>query len=496
MPQLRLVPYGPAATAALRDAIAAAKGADPLAPVTVAVPSNYAGLSLRRALGRDGLVNARFLVLPRVAELLGAPALAAQGRRPLTGPVRAESIRAALAEGAEVFRDVAAHAATERALEQTFRELRQSSPDALDAVATRSPRASEVVRQYRDARRRTEAYYAVEDLAEAAAAAVRASAPALRDVGHVVLHLPRRLSPAQRGLVEALAAAGRCTAVLGLTGDAQGDAPARSLAATLERALGPAEEQPPGEPPAATQIVAVTDAEEEVRTALRSISERLRAGTPLHRMAVLYPAAQPYALLADEQFRAAGVPHNGPAVRTLAQTLAGRTLLGLLRLHEADFRREAVLDWLSAAPVLERDGGHVAPAHRWDVLSRGAGVVRGAAQWRDRLGRHARLLGERLAALARKDERPAWESARLEADLRHTERLAAFTDELAQRAAPGGLASWAEFAAWARELLERYLGGEGRQAAWPPEETEAYRSVDGALEALANLDDVRPRTDE
>ena len=39
--ELVTVAYGPDATAALRDAVAAAKAGDPLAPVTVVVPSSH-----------------------------------------------------------------------------------------------------------------------------------------------------------------------------------------------------------------------------------------------------------------------------------------------------------------------------------------------------------------------------------------------------------------------------------------------------------------------
>jgi ATP-dependent helicase/nuclease subunit B len=503
MRSLRLVSYGPEAAAALRDTVATAKAGDPLAPVTVAVPSNYAGLSLRRRLGagalvlngRAGLVNVRFYVLARVAELLGAPTLAAQRRRPLTSAVRAEAVRAALEGGAGVFADVAEHPATERSLDSTFRDLRRGSDASLNAVAARSRRAADVVRLYRRFRELTAPYYDEEDLALAAAGAARSGAAALRDVGHVVLYLPRRLTPAEQTLIEALGEAGALSAIVGLTGDGEADALARRLASQLERVLGPVMEQQADEPPVGTHVVAVTDAEEEVREVLRIAMERLEQGTPLHRMAVLYPLVQPYALLAHEQFHAAGVPHNGPSVRTLAQTLAGRALLGLLRLRDDDFRRDEVMDWLSAAPVLGEDKRQV-PSHRWDLISRSAGVVKGADQWRHRLGRHLRSLEQQRRALEQMDEEDESKLRRFDNDIGHVEHLARFIEELVQRARPRSHTSWEEFAAWGRGLLDRYLGGEAHGASWPEEEIDARRAVDQALDALSTLGEVRQRIDE
>ena len=84
------VPAGREAALALRDVIAERKADDPLAPVTVVVPSTLAGLSLRRLLASGGLdepgapvtgiANVGFTVVGRLLELLGVPTLAAAGR--------------------------------------------------------------------------------------------------------------------------------------------------------------------------------------------------------------------------------------------------------------------------------------------------------------------------------------------------------------------------------------------------------------------------------
>jgi ATP-dependent helicase/nuclease subunit B len=93
MPQLRLsvTAHGRPAAEALRDRVAAAKADDPLAPVTVLVPTNYVGVSIRRLLATGalgpvttrgvGIAGLSLLTVYRLAELLGAPDLDAPGRR-------------------------------------------------------------------------------------------------------------------------------------------------------------------------------------------------------------------------------------------------------------------------------------------------------------------------------------------------------------------------------------------------------------------------------
>src|SRR5947199_8194887 len=135
------VAYGPGAYEALLAAVAAGKAGDPLAPVTVVVPSNHVGVAARRLLASGtlgpvcergrGLAATTFVTPFRLAELLGAPALAAAGRRPVSTPVIAAALRAALADQPGLFAPVAGPAATESPLAASYRDLPELSAGAV-----------------------------------------------------------------------------------------------------------------------------------------------------------------------------------------------------------------------------------------------------------------------------------------------------------------------------------------------------------------------------
>ncbi len=470
VPTVAAVPGRPARDA-LFALIADAQATDPLAPVTVAVPTPYAGLSLRRELGRArGLVNVRFLALARVAELLGAPGLADAGRVPLTAAHRVEAVHAALVAEPGPFASVASHRGTDERLAATFAELRRVPPEALDALAARNARAGAVVRIYRRFLQLTQGSYDEQDLALAAAAVADADADAavLGELGIVIVHLPRRLWFADAALVDALARRGR----------------ARAVVAPVDE-----EDDPRGAVvPGADLLVQAPDPEDEVRAALRRLLAAAEAGVPLHRMALLYPVAEPYARVAPEILSGADVPWNGPAPDRLADSMAGQVLGGLVELVDDDFARDSVAAWLVAGPILDGDG-HRVPGAYWDLVSRAAGIVGGAQQWGERLAHRHRELETEIAA-ERRDDEPAWRRSALERAVDETVNLETFIVELLDRAQPPSPATWTGLSAWGRQLLVRYLGGEGRRADWPERELDAARRVDGALGELASLDSL------
>jgi RecB family exonuclease len=491
------VPYGRAAAQALHARIAGAKADDPLRPVTVVVPTNTVGVSVRRLLASGdlgqvtsrgaGLAGVGFLTIYRLAELLGASRLAAQGRRPVSMPVLSAVVRRVLRQQPGLLGPVADHPATEAALVRAHRELSEVTPDALDALAAASPRAADVVRLHRAVRAiLADRWYAEADLMAAATEAADAVSPVLADVGHIVVHLPQRLGPGPCALLARLAGRAPVTVLAGCTGDADADAEV----AGLLRDLGALLPAPDVAEPTATEVVSVSDAEEEARHAVRRVLVAARAGVPLERIGICYPSADPYACLVHEQLAAAGVPSHGLSVRPLSDRLLGRWLLDLLEMPTGGHRRQDVLHLLATAPVSDRHGQRV-PVGRWERVSRAAGIVRGRRDWDGRLAAHAARLRLQAAAAEGDPEAPGWLAGRLRGEAGDAESLRGFA--LGVFAALDRLAradSWAGLVTGVQDLVRRYLGAADRRTLWPGIERAAADRVDAALERIAVLDTV------
>ncbi|MFI5053419.1 MAG: PD-(D/E)XK nuclease family protein, partial [Acidimicrobiia bacterium] len=488
--------YGRASAQALRDAVATGKGGDPLAPVTVVVPTNYVGVAARRLvaggeLGRvteagDGVAGVTFLTVYRLAELLGAPRLAGAGRRPVSSSVLAAAIRRVLVRTPGIFAAVAAHPATEEALVDAYRELSACGAATLDRLADAGRRAADIVRICRTARSiLAPSWYDEADLMDAAIAAIGDGSPVMSDVGAVILYLPQDLSSTGAAMLRTLAARAPVTVIAGMGGVARADA---AIERTLARLGTGAPRSPePVQAPHGTRVVSASDPDDEVRASVRLVAAALRDGVPLERMAILYGGAEPYARLVHEQLTAAGIPHNGAAVRTLADSVLGRGLLGLLALPDRDFHRHHVMRLLATAPVYHR--GHMAPAALWERISRTAGVVRGPAQWHERLERHAQILERSIAeerAVPDREPNPG----HYERELAATRELQLFLGDVVSALTVEPRSSWSDLARWADHLVRDHLAPVPHRVAWPEQEQQAADKVEAALERLAGLDAV------
>jgi ATP-dependent helicase/nuclease subunit B len=502
--RVKWVEYGRPAAAALLELLRSAKQRDPLAPVTVVVPSNHVGVAARRLLasgelgavaGRGtGVAGVYFLTVYRLAELMGSATLAGHGRRPVSTPVIAAALRNAVRSDPGVFSPVAENAATEVALVGAYRELRDLSEAALERLASQSRRASDVVRLCRGARSLlAPRWYDEEDLMAAASNEVRREgAPQL---GPVVVYLPQSLSRHAASLLISVAGRVEVTVLAGATGDGRADDEVVKTVSRLSGAREVAQPSPRIDPMREvraedTLIVTASDADEEVRSAVRCVLDAVRDGTNLDRIAVLLGSPRPYARLVHEQLESAGIAHNGTSVALVAARVAGRTMLGLLALRQRQYRREEVFAWLSGALI--RHGSKRAPVAAWERLSREAGVVKGRVDWDRRLLEHASFCEERAEKADEDPDSPGWRPDHLRDEARRTRELREFV--LGIIGDLEGIAAqprrWSELAAWAGRRLVELLGDEGSRGDWPRAETEAARRVQRSIERLATLDEI------
>ncbi len=490
---VRGVQYGRPATDALATAIAAAQDGDPLAPVTVIVPSNGAGLAARRVLSTTrGLANVGFLTAYALAEKLGGPRAAAAGRGRLTQPMLVAAIRQELRSDAGPFASVATHVGTERAIARRYGELSRARPETLARLRRAgSPRARALVELVDRVRVRLEPFSDEGALAVEAVAAVEAGDAPIAALGTVIVHLVQPLAPALRDLIAAVAQARPTVVLVGLTGDDDADADVRGECGRLNIDLAQLSDHRADldrTPPTGTEIITASDVDEEVRAVIRRVLQIGESGVRFDRMAILAPAVEPYGRIVDAQLSAAGVAHNGPAVRLLADTMAGRMLDRVLRLVGADFARHEVVALFASTPIRTPDGAPI-PIDRWDQISRRAGVVDGDG-WAERLEIYASDL------MVRADDRAEagiGGDEQLRNNARAARSLAAFVADLRTRLARlEHSTGWSGHAIEARSVIAELLDVSTGSERWPETERDALDAVDGLLEQCARLDAVEP----
>ena len=493
--RLFLQHQNPDLSRSLGDFISSLQRDDPLAPVTVVGPSTYANLTLRHERARQGFANVQFLTLPRLSELLGAPSLSAQGRRPLTSALESAVIRNVAAGSSGMLGSVGSHPSTHQSLRNTFRQLRDASDDTLHRLARRGTLQREVVALHRQFRRDTSVYYTREDLAQAAACAVsdavRKGEEFGEDIGFVVFYLPREVTPAEQNLMQALAEANRCAVFLGLTGDDASDANTLSLADRLAPCHGqPVSEPDPGSTEE-THLLIAPDTHQEIRWVIRSLMSRAESGVPFRRIGVLYRQSAPYGSLVREEMELAGIPTSGPSGARLADSGAGRLLTGIMELAEGEFTRSAVMSWLTGCPV--RPVG-VSPCwfnpSRWDTVSKDAGVVSGRDQWLERLRAHAERLERDAGDGEARGDLSESRARAMRREGRTTRALLAFIQRLIDDISPpAGGSSWTEYSRWASGLLDRYMA---RASELLNSEDEALDKIRTSLASLEAVDSVSP----
>ena len=488
--------FSPAMTEALWQLVKDAKQTDILAPVTVIGPTQYANLTLRHELGRNGFVNVRFIVMGHLSELLGAAELAREGRSPLTRVIETMSIRQVLDQHSKLLAPVQGHVATQARVRSCFKDLRRTGQDVLTALEAQGGVRGEVVRLYRAFRQETcTKWYDSEDLAEAAANAVRSDqSSGLADLGLIIFYLPRNPSPAELKLIEALASQMRCAVLLGSTGNPVANEQTATLAEALTPLLGPSlPEQHAKLPflPGEAHIHVAPTAREELRQVVRGIMEEVaKKQTPFHHMAVLYRIRDPYAALIHHELQEAGIPVAGPGTGLLRNTASGRTLMGLLDLADGEFPRSRVMAWLTGCPVHPKGAPEAFNPSTWDALTRRAGIVGGLDQWRGRLDRYSKEIESDTEARLARDEITEARANILHQEAATAKSIRKFIDDLGHRlTSPKNGSKWVAFCNWARDLLDHYL-----YKSLPSTETAALEKIYRALEELKAADSVKAGT--
>lgn len=449
------------------QALAELRAGDPLRSVTLLVPSDLAGVCLRRRLargvaGRRGVAGVEITTLGRLAERLALSAMGA--RRPLTTAILTAAWQRALTKEPGVFKPVADQPATAGAMVRAHRELRDLTPDAIQAVAASNPVSGSLVTLFNRVVDATNGrFYDSTDLLIAAARQPF-------DLGLVIDYLPQRRTRAERGFIDAVALRNKMVTV-----DDAHQNPAS--AAEPDRVTNPWQ-------PTGGRIIAASDSDDEVRVVIRDLVTRL-SDTRADRVGVLYSVRSPYGQLLHEQLTAAQLRFNGPGVRSVAERGVVRALLGLLDWPSHDYGRRHLFQAMSEAPILDFNGRQV-PVASWERISRTAGIA-GGTDWETRI---QLLLADRSSRIetARVDDPESARIAVLQREVEQTNSLRSFASQLRSRLdEAAGCQNWAALADNLRVLIDDLVGAPGNL---PSAESYALAALRSHVSQLSAIDGI------
>ena len=520
--QVEIIDYGKPALERLRALIAEFKTQGALTPVTVVVPRAVAGLATARELAAvdKGICAVRFQKLSDIAIRLadasvsgkslkqlsspvtGDASVARQSHRQLSSPVIGAAIRTVLKQHQGLLRHTANHPATEQALIRAYQDLRDLTSDNHQALTAQSQRAKDVIdicKQVVDKLKNK--WYDDQDLHRIATKSLQNSSSAsdelknvLTELGPIIVYLPQHLPRSQGKLIAALSQHTEVVIMAGLTGNPDAD---RVVCEAVERSGGSLPTYNRGkatELAHAQKIISTASTDEEINVAIDETLTAIRAGTPLHRIAILCGEGRSTIRHLQSALEAAGICYNGVAGHTLANSLAGRCLSALLELEARDFRRGDVLALIATLPNKLPDNTNVLAA-AWERISRNAGVTRGANKWDSQLSHYAAQLRADADTLKANQEDADWSlrrAAKLEQEAKHADSLKDFVHTLRIQLEQQNGTNWNTWCQWLNNLLSYYLGGTDNRDSWPEHETKAAKEIELAINRLKVLTKLEP----
>ena len=422
---------GQPALAALAADVAAAQragGDEPFARVVVITAHRDVAGSVRHLLGARNVLNVTAQTGERLAAELARPALrpAKDGSRPqrraLNRLDESQAVRRVTDQWLASDNLPLSPAGRRRLyaeLAGAFRQWEQrpalDHADAPPTVSLSNRAGLDLPRLYGNFRALLDrdGYYTRYELPRLAAQALPDHWPPGREPA-VIYYLPRHPTAGELELMQALLGRGKCRVIIGLNGDGDADGPALALYDRLTGEDAATDGAMPLQRAVAGNALTVTvvpDPAEEVRAVVRRIIAAA-SDVPFHRIAVVHRQESPYASLLRQELDFAGIPHSGVPRRALADTGAGRFLLGVLALlasmdggadAEPAIDREQFIDLIMSCPVRfppapnasRRRRAYEVPATQWADLARAARANGTVREWTALLEAYVEQQGRR-----------------------------------------------------------------------------------------------------